>query len=80
MTRKPFVVRQHVQVTIATLGRPEACNTWGQGFHGGIAECFPRWADDKRVRAIVVKGNEQGRTVSAGANLKDASANPDALL
>jgi len=67
----PFIVEQHGHVALATLSRPEARNAWGQDFYDGIAECFPRWADDDSVRAVVVTGDEDGRAFSAGANLKD---------
>lgn len=75
----PFVVEQHGHVRVATLGSREPCSAWGQDFHGCIAECFPRRADDSRVRAVMVTGDEHRRAVSAGANLKDLSANSDAL-
>jgi len=59
---------QHDAVTVITLHRPEAMNSFNTELRAGLAAALQRARDDESVRVVVLTG--EGRTFSAGADLK----------
>lgn len=68
---------QDEAIAIITIHRPDAMNAFNAALRRDILAACQRAAADKSVRAVVLTG--EGRTFSAGADLKDAR-DPDARI
>lgn len=59
-------VRAEGPLRIITLNRPEALNAVNDSLHTGLAQLWPRLAEDRDARAAVLTGS--GRAFSAGGD------------
>ena len=75
---KEIDVQADGAVRIITLNRPEALNAVDDALHTGLAQLWPRMAEDRGARVAVLTG--RGRAFSAGgdfAYLKELSEDAD---
>lgn len=63
--------RQEQGVAIITIYRPDAMNSFNTVLRRDLLTAFQRAANEKSVRVVVLTG--EGRSFSAGADLKDMS-------
>jgi enoyl-CoA hydratase len=71
-----LLTQNHGQVAVLTLNRPGRLNAIGREVLAGLADAVAGAVADARVRALVIAG--AGRTFSAGADLDEIEALPDA--
>jgi 2-(1,2-epoxy-1,2-dihydrophenyl)acetyl-CoA isomerase len=64
--------RRDNAVAIITIHRPDAMNSFNTALRRDLLTAFQRAAQDSAVRAVVLTG--EGRSFSAGADLKDLAA------
>lgn len=64
-------------VALITISRPDAMNAFNQRLREELFAACQRAAEDKSIRTVILTG--EGRTFSAGADLKDG-LNPDARI
>jgi enoyl-CoA hydratase len=61
-------------VLVVTMNRPRSLNAMTYRLHTKLAAIWPKIDADPRVKVVVITG--AGRAFSAGADLKEAQANP----
>ena len=66
---------QRDAVAVITIHRPEAMNSFNLRLRQDLLAAFRRAAEDESVRVVVLTG--EGRSFSAGADLRDASPDRD---
>ncbi len=66
------------RVAIVTIFRPDAMNSFNTELRGELAAALKSAADDEDVRAVVLTG--EGRSFSAGADLKEINEDIEAVL
>ena len=72
MTKRTTTYEQRDATAIITIDRPEAMNTFNRQLRGDLLETLQRAGGDDSVRVIILTG--EGRSFSAGADLKDLSS------
>ena len=72
MTAPVLKFEQRGAVAVITIYRPEAMNSFNLRLREELLTAFRRVADDTSVRVVVLTG--EGRSFSAGADLKEVSA------
>ncbi len=70
MTATPanILVARDGPVAVVTLNRPEQMNAFNEELHREAERLWPRLAEDRDIRAIVITG--AGKAFSAGGDLK----------
>ena len=66
------------RVAIVTIFRPDAMNSFNTELRSELAAALKEAADDSDIRAVVLTG--EGRTFSAGADLKEINENIESVL
>ena len=66
------------RVGIVTIFRPDAMNSFNTELRRELAAALKEAADDKAIRAVVLTA--EGRSFSAGADLKEINENIEAVL
>ena len=66
---------QHEAVAVITLNRPDSMNAFNAELRADLADALSKAGDDDSVHVIVLTG--EGRSFSAGADLKDSGAHRD---
>jgi 2-(1,2-epoxy-1,2-dihydrophenyl)acetyl-CoA isomerase len=69
--------RQDAAVAVVTLHRPDSMNAFNHAMRRDLTAALVRAASDASVRAVVLTG--EGRSFSAGADLKDAGAGEQSI-
>ena len=75
MSGSTFKFEQRGSVAVITIFRPEAMNSFNLRLRQELLAAFRRVAEDESVRVVVLTG--EGRSFSAGADLKDVSSDRD---
>jgi 2-(1,2-epoxy-1,2-dihydrophenyl)acetyl-CoA isomerase len=77
MSEQVLLVERVGAVAVVTMNRPKSKNALDPALLSALLETLPRLAEDASVRAVVLTG--AGGAFCAGADLKAAMANPDAM-
>ncbi|MDH4047030.1 MAG: enoyl-CoA hydratase-related protein [Gammaproteobacteria bacterium] len=69
--------KQHAAVALITLHRPDSMNAFNTAMRRDLTSALVRAASSASVRAVVLTG--EGRSFSAGADLKDGLGNEQSI-